>query len=121
MWKIAEGGWEVASPKNTSDGTKWEFWESEYSTLGAATNHFSSVASKYIEDQDSDGGDPTDAHEFWFVVEAPTTAGIYYLAISEDGVVEGGQGTIAQEFKIVLGTPTVVQKHYRWRNDNGGE
>ena len=120
-WKISGGGWAVASQKETGSGTDWEFWESEYTTLGVATNHFGSAGSVYIEDQDSDGGDPAGAEEFWFVIEAPSTEGTYYLAISEDGVVENGQGTIAQEFKITVGEPEVSQKHYRWRNDDGGE
>jgi len=40
------------------------------------------------------------------VVEAPTTAGRYELAISEDGVVEGGQGTISQQIDITVQEPT---------------
>jgi len=102
-WRQWAGTWAVASPKGTGSGTVWEFWDSNYATLGAATKHFAdSVGAVYIEDQDSDGGDPSGKEEFWFVVEAPTDTGRYELAISEDGIVTDSQGTITQQIDITV-------------------
>ena len=111
-WREEGGTFAVASPKTTGSDTAWEFWESNYATLGAATAHFTgSEGAVYIEDQDSDGGDPLGLEEFWFVVEAPTAPATYELALTEDGVVEG-QGTISQQILITLdATPPTVSAY----------
>jgi hypothetical protein len=118
-WRQWGGTWAVASPKGTGSSTAWEYWESNYASLGAATIHFAgSLSAIYLEDSNTDGNDPTGLREFWFVVEAPTTQARYELAISEDGVVTGSQGTISQQCDITVAVPFTLADHAAGQQGN---
>lgn len=107
-WRPWGGSWSVASAIGTGSVTAWEFWESNYNNLASATDHFTNNwDALYVETSDTDGNDPKQKYEYWFAVEAPTTAGHYELAISEAGDVDGAGDdcTISQQVDITVANP----------------
>ena len=121
-WRTWEGTWTTTAVIGAGSATDWEYWDSNYTHSADIGAHFSgSVISKVIEtDVYTDPGDLEGLNEFLFPVEAPTTGGRYELVLWDIKYAEIAD-VINIQVDITGGSPSVYQKHYRWRNDDGGE